>query len=1311
MSKRDETTAATTWLSCDLAELADDLGLAARTGPDGPVDGDDDFDVVIIGSGYGGSIALHALAGGAGDGQPLRIAMLERGREYVPGAFPSSEADLAGVTRFSTFGSGTVRGEAAGLFDLRVGADVNVVLASGLGGGSLINAGVMEPPLPTVFADKRWPRPLRDDPPSADDFAAVQALLGATSSKWLDRRQTAMERLDKLGTATVQPVHITVASAAGADGDISRCIGCGDCATGCNFKAKLSVDVTLIADARRRHAADLLRVVTGASVVGLGKRPSRGWQVEVVHTEPGMRRHQTGGYSYKLRTARVIVAAGTLGSTELLMRARAGGLALSPRLGSGFSTNGDLLSLVCDTGVPSNAIADEQVAFDERNVGPTITRMIDRRDDPAIAGVIQDLGVPGALRRLFAESATTGLVIDSLTRGDPTVHRRDADSPDPAGVDDELIARSMAVAVIADDDATGSLSFPANSAALEQGTLGVSWSALRVDARQEARQDSLAALVGEQSAGATVLPNPLWRPLGKPLEAFLGQTRGPAITVHPLGGCPMGESFAAGVVDHCGRVFDDQGGVHDGLVVLDGAIVPTALGINPGLTISTLVRRAMRTLVADWRVAPIVDPRPTTLPPRPTYAIPEPVPANQPTLLAVTEKMTATLALETPAAMKSFAAELELWFQPIAVRDLTDAKAPRVLHLDAARSRLRLHPVTPPPVDDLPIAPPPPDAPPPPPRPPALLEAAVSGTLTLMRMADSGPAGRRADALGAWLRNRGIRDIVQHAADVLARRPSKVSGGIGAMVSSTWKLASRAGAVRLLEYDLLVGNTTLSPDGVAAGLGAPADWTNRRIRAHKSLTYGAGSNPVRQLMQATIDDWPRLLRAACTPTLTVDPAHFFHTGVPLVRIDRQRNSPTALLDLASLAAYVVRVLAPLHLLTLRRPDRATRTAQRLPANLAITRPFAPLEPIDLQVGTCPDGTAIKIRLSRYKPAAVMRGNPVLLIHGYSASGTTFVHDALPGGGLVGALNKAGHDVWVLDMRTSAGMHATARIHWQFEQVGCSDIPVAVDHIVQATGTDKVDIVAHCMGTAMLSLGLLLPLDQVAHVDGADVALTEKLRRRVGKLVFSQAGPALEVRAANQARAYIFQWIRHYVRLGAYEFTPTTPGMADDLLDRLLCVVPYPERDFARENPVLDPLNRTTWVATRHRMDALYGITFDLQGIDDAVLERIDDFFGPLNIETVAQVIGFARARQVADAQGESAFTNYRFFTDFAGSPVLSLHATENGLFDFTTRDHARKFFSDAGVTGRSIALEGMGHQDSLIGRNASQVYQQIVDFL
>ncbi len=93
------------------------------------------------------------------------------------------------------------------------------------------------------------------------------------------------------------------------------------------------------------------------------------------------------------------------------------------------------------------------------------------------------------------------------------------------------------------------------------------------------------------------------------------------------------------------------------------------------------------------------------------------------------------------------------------------------------------------------------------------------------------------------------------------------------------------------------------------------------------------------------------------------------------------------------------------------------------------------------------------------------------------------------------------------------------------------------------------------------------------------------------------------------------------------------------------------------------------------------------------------------------MIGFARARQVADAQGESAFTNYRFFTDFAGSPVLSLHATENGLFDFTTRDHARKFFSDAGVTGRSIALEGMGHQDSLIGRNASQVYQQIVDFL
>ena len=101
-----------------------------------------------------------------------------------------------------------------------------------------------------------------------------------------------------------------------------------------------------------------------------------------------------------------------------------------------------------------------------------------------------------------------------------------------------------------------------------------------------------------EALGGTYVPNPIWNS-----ELF----RHPLITVHPLGGCVMGDASESGVVNDRLQVFADARGtnVHPGLYVMDGAVVPRSLGVNPFLTISALAERAMALLVAErgWKAA------------------------------------------------------------------------------------------------------------------------------------------------------------------------------------------------------------------------------------------------------------------------------------------------------------------------------------------------------------------------------------------------------------------------------------------------------------------------------------------------------------------------------------------------------------------------------------------------------------------------------------------------------------------------------------------------------------------------------------
>lgn len=1321
-----------TWLSKGLETLVENLPHIAKPEPRRKVD----FDVLIIGSGYGGAVAAAELAGCLNpDGKPLRLCVLERGKEYLAGSFPSRMADLAGHARFVTPEADSVRGVRDGLFDVRVSPDMVTLVASGVGGGSLINAGVMAMPLPSVFKESRWPQAIRND--------RTLAALGRKLQQRLDARAMPREPQKTTVMRNLSPAHqfnlakITVAHRTRANNShviLDKCIACGDCATGCNHNAKASLDVNLLRCAQHAGA----KIYTGASVLRLEKSESHSnhWVIVVNHTNGHLRDRQPT--PFRVTAKRVILAAGTLGSTEILMRSQTAVLRFSSKLGENFSGNGDMIASALDVLYPVNAVANEQIEPHARKVGPTITSTVDwRTDDPQTSLVVQDLAVPGPLRRLFEEAFTTADVLRGLVRGDCSIHPGKPDRPDEAQVSPATMAHSLVVALIGRDDASGKLVF--GKSAMDDdadGMLTVQWPELRADKRFAQHHLRLQAALKAAGLGGRVIDNPLWRPLSDKMERVFGQQRGPLVSVHPLGGCAMADSSSHGVTDDLGRVYDaaehtasaSPVTIHEGLVVLDGSIVPTSLGINPALTISVLALRAITQLKVAWGVR---EPE-QSLPKPPQVRRPEfrqinTITAPKPTEIEVTEQMRGKVQLRLESGEKVTRwVEITLTTNPTRLDTLmgkVEGLPERQLAIKASNGRLKILTKLPNRISDRSW--------------PHEVESEykLSGTIRLFALEPSSPLCRTVKGLGAWLVNRGLRDVVQGV-----RRGEFGSLRYG---MDTLRLTSRAGAVRLLEYDLKVGDRIDTPANAHSTALASKDLG---IRGIKRLTYARASSPWTQLMELGLEKFPGLVRKQrVTPKLTLNPRYLAQVQVPLIRVVGQQDRVAALMDLTSFVLYIARIVLQIHAYSLRKPDAPSpRPAQRLAGKVP---GLPPPDIVWLPVKSSNSRPDERIRLARYFDAAKAKAlnaagqPPVLVIHGYSASSTTYAHPALPNG-LARTLCDAGRDVWLLDMRSSAGM-PTARGNWAFEEMANYDIPAAVAHVLEVTGKPKTDIVAHCMGAAMFSMAVLALYE-------ADDRTYNHLYKRIGRVVLSQVGPALVLSPANVLRAYVMRYIQYFLPLEDYVFSPEGDTSAiGGLMDRVLATLPLDRPEFDRENPFWPPGQFTPWVGTRHRIDALYAKTFSLMNLSDEVLVHIDDFFGPLSVQTVSQVIHFARPHVVTDRTGFNQYLVPKRVKDRFTFPILSIHGEDNGLSDVATLTVMRNAMAEGGLAhlnpgsnpaekietaltslqmhvliqasqailrgGTSSYMtwrkEGLGHQDSLIGKHAAEVGGVIAAFL
>lgn len=560
------------------------------------------FDAVIIGSGFGGSVSALRLAEA---GQ--RVCLLERGKAYPPGSFPRSPQGVS-----ANFWNPS--GGCHGLFDVWSFRDMEAVISSGLGGGSLIYANVL------IRKDEKWF--VRED--SGQDVYEYWPVTRADLDPFYDRAERILrpqrypldqppynatsktlalkEAAERLGLEWFLP-HLAVTFA--NDGvppvpgelirdaypnlhgrERSTCRLCGECDLGCNYGSKNTLDYNYLSLAKL-SGADLR---PRCEVKAFAPRPGGGYSVEYVRHEPENEGRPTDTRSLPRHTVtadRLVLAAGTLGSTYLLLKNAAAFPGLSPTLGSRFCGNGDLIAFAMHA--VQTAGGTTMPRYINASHGPVITstiRVPDAEDGGEGRGFyLQDAGYPEFINWML-ETSQAGAVAQRMGR---FVEERllsligRAHETEVGAEVSRLLgpctvsSTSMPLLGMGRDRPDGKMSLRATSKSPEP-FLDLDWHDIK--SRPYYQKIIETARQVAEALGARYDDNPMTH-----IHRF--------ITAHPLGGCPMGRSAAEGVVDSYGEVFG-----YPGFVIADGSVLPGPVGANPSLTIAALAERFAERLAA-----------------------------------------------------------------------------------------------------------------------------------------------------------------------------------------------------------------------------------------------------------------------------------------------------------------------------------------------------------------------------------------------------------------------------------------------------------------------------------------------------------------------------------------------------------------------------------------------------------------------------------------------------------------------------------------------------------------------------------------
>ncbi|MUL42214.1 GMC family oxidoreductase [Streptomonospora sp. PA3] len=574
---------------------------SSRTSPDetsAPPGADGfDYDVVVIGSGFGGAVSALRLTE-----KGYRVGVLEAGRRFTPETLPETSWDLRNFIWAPALGM-------YGIQRIHLLRDVMILAGAGVGGGSLNYANTLYTPLDDFYDDPQW-RDITDwRSELAPYYDQARRMLGVRTNPTTTPADAHLKKVaEDMGvgeTFHLAPVGVYFGDGQDGDGEHRAapgedggdpyfggagprrraCLECGSCMTGCRHGAKNTLTENYLYFAERDGAVvhPMTTVERLRELPAAGGRPA-GYAVDTLATGAPRKREHARTFTAR----QVVVAAGAYGTQALLHRMRDTGLLprLSERLGTLTRTNSESLAGAMSKSVEPAEDFSRGVAITSSMHPDSHTHVEPVRYGKGsnAMGLLATIQVPGGGR------VPRWLRFLGLVARHPYV-----------------FARSLSVRRFS-----------------ERTIIGLVMQSLDNSLTTYTRRGLLGrrVLTSRQGHGE---PNPTWIPQGQEvmtrlaeeIDGHAGGTIGEVLdiplTAHFLGGCPIGSSPETGVIDPYHRLYG-----HPGVHVVDGAAVSANLGVNPSLTITAQAERAM----SMWPNKGEEDPRPA---PEEPYRRVEPV--------------------------------------------------------------------------------------------------------------------------------------------------------------------------------------------------------------------------------------------------------------------------------------------------------------------------------------------------------------------------------------------------------------------------------------------------------------------------------------------------------------------------------------------------------------------------------------------------------------------------------------------------------------------------------------------------------------